>query len=212
MILFNKKIENRLQTKLKASKTGLFLSRFQPIHNGHLYVIEKMCEECDEVYICIGSSNKCKSLRNPLPIKEREMFVRKALEERGLNIEKVHVIQLPDWSMESKTDENKLWGKYLYFNVVSEMQKKYFTIYYSDNPKYIEKWFKSEIKKYVFIKSLKRDNIANGISATKIREALLNENYEYVKENCPKCVYDYRESLHVRLKLIADNPKDDYSM
>lgn len=39
-------------------KVGVFLARMQPLHNGHLALIEKMFEENDECLILIGSSDK----------------------------------------------------------------------------------------------------------------------------------------------------------
>ena len=38
-------------------KTGIILARFQPIHNGHLALIDKAIMENDEVYIFIGSAD-----------------------------------------------------------------------------------------------------------------------------------------------------------
>ena len=32
-------------------KVGVFLARMQPIHNAHLYMVEKACEECDEATV-----------------------------------------------------------------------------------------------------------------------------------------------------------------
>ena len=39
-------------------KIGVFLGRFQPIHNAHLRTIRKMLKENEEAYIVIGSSEK----------------------------------------------------------------------------------------------------------------------------------------------------------
>ena len=48
-------------------KIGVILARLQPIHNGHLALIEKAIQENDETYIFVGSANKFNK-RNPLPI------------------------------------------------------------------------------------------------------------------------------------------------
>ena len=47
-------------------KTGVILARFQPIHNGHLQLIKKACEENEQVLVIIGSIDKL-SKRNPIP-------------------------------------------------------------------------------------------------------------------------------------------------
>lgn len=36
-------------------KTGVILARFQPIHNGHLQLIKKACDENEQVLVIIGS-------------------------------------------------------------------------------------------------------------------------------------------------------------
>ena len=51
-------------------KTGVILARLQPIHNGHLELIEQACDECDRVFVFIGSADKFNK-RNPLPINLR---------------------------------------------------------------------------------------------------------------------------------------------
>ena len=47
-------------------KTGVILARFQPIHNGHLQLIKKACDENEQVLVIIGSIDKL-SKRNPIP-------------------------------------------------------------------------------------------------------------------------------------------------
>ena len=41
-----------------AKKYGVFLGRMQPVHNAHLFLVEKALEECDKVLIVLGSENK----------------------------------------------------------------------------------------------------------------------------------------------------------
>ncbi len=48
-------------------KLGLVLGRFQPLHYGHVHIMERAFSENDEVVICIGSAQKS----DPLPIGER---------------------------------------------------------------------------------------------------------------------------------------------
>ena len=59
-------------------KTGVILARFQPIHNGHLQLIKKACDENEQVLVIIGSIDKL-SKRNPIP-----WTIRKQLVERRL--------------------------------------------------------------------------------------------------------------------------------
>lgn len=63
-------------------KTGVILARFQPIHNGHLQLIKKACDENEQVLVIIGSIDKL-SKRNPIPWTIRKQLVEKVGMERG---------------------------------------------------------------------------------------------------------------------------------
>ena len=57
-------------------KTGVILARFQPIHNGHLQLIKKACDENEQVLVIIGSIDKL-SKRNPIPWTIRNLLKRR---------------------------------------------------------------------------------------------------------------------------------------
>lgn len=63
-------------------KIGVFLSRMQPLHIGHLGMIDKALSENDKVIILIGSSNKKETIRNPLGVEIRREILEEALEEK----------------------------------------------------------------------------------------------------------------------------------
>ena len=53
-------------------KVGVFLARMQPLHNAHLWLIDKALEENDKVLVVLGSENKVDMLRNPYNINLRK--------------------------------------------------------------------------------------------------------------------------------------------
>jgi cytidyltransferase-like protein len=55
--------------------TGLVLGRFQPLHPGHLRMIETAMYECDKVVVCIGSAQRAE----PFTIEERLEKMQKQL-------------------------------------------------------------------------------------------------------------------------------------
>ena len=65
----------------KPKKIGVFLARFQPIHNAHLYVIETALKECDHVAIMLGSSNKNNMPRNPFDFNLRYNLLMDSLKD-----------------------------------------------------------------------------------------------------------------------------------
>ena len=118
-------------------KTGVILARFQPIHNGHLQLIKKACDENEQVLVIIGSIDKL-SKRNPIPWSIRKQLVEKAIKDHSLH-EKTKIVELADLSDES--DNSHDWGFYLYSFIVSKINQSDFTIYYSDGFEIITSWF-----------------------------------------------------------------------
>lgn len=62
-------------------KTGLFIGRFQPFHNGHLSVVRQMEKECDSLIIAIGSAQYGFYPQNPLTGGERVEIITSVLKK-----------------------------------------------------------------------------------------------------------------------------------
>lgn len=192
-------------------KVGVFLARMQPLHNAHLFMINKALEENEKVLVVLGSENKVGTLRNPFDVSLREELLRKCFNDT--QNERIKIVTLPDWSMETDLDDEKTWGRYFYYNVVSKIGQKRFTLYYYDDLKILEGWFTdTEVYKYITYRTFERQSVLGGISSTKIRQALLDKNIDYVKEYCPKPVVDKFDYLSSYYKNVKENPKDDFSM
>ena len=175
---------------------GVILARLQPIHNGHLALISKAAEENDEVHVFIGSADKF-NLRNPIPISMRSELVKKAIEEEGLT--NVHIHWLDDLSDES--DNSHDWGFYLYSKIVTEIQQSNFTIYYSDGFEIITSWFPGFIlRNNVSLSLLARNATEDGISATKVREMIMNDD-EKLFNYVPECVWEARNGIKNLIEL-----------
>lgn len=176
-------------------KIGVVLARFQPIHNGHLALIEKACKENDHVLILIGSSDKLNE-RNPIPWTIRRELVTEAIAERGLI--NTSVEELPDLTDES--DNSHDWGFYLYASVVSKTKSPEFTIYYSDGFEIITSWFPGFLlRNCVSLSLLARNACEAGISATSVRDMILSDSLP--ESVVPKCVYEKRELIKAFLKV-----------
>jgi len=195
-------------------KIGVFLSRMQPLHIGHLGIIERALEENDKVIVLIGSKNKEGTNRNPLGFKIRKEILEEALEEKfGENYKgRIIVSGLPDWSMETDIDSNIEWGNYLYYNIVSIAEQKTMAIYFSDNKDIIDNWFDIKIRQRINLKLFERDKMFDAISSTKIREAFLQNNKEYVIKSCPNAVIKRYDKIKEILERVNENPKKDFIM
>lgn len=194
-----------------AVKYGVFLARMQPVHNAHLFMVNKALDECDKVLIVLGSENKVDMLRNPYDITLREQMLRECFNDE--QNEKITIVTLPDWSMESDMDSAEIWGRYFYYNVVSRIGQKRFSLYYSDDVAILDSWFNgTEVRQYITYRNFERSNIFEGLSATKIRQAFIDGNRDYINEFCPNSVasrFDYLASYY---KDVTENPREDFSM
>lgn len=194
-----------------AIKYGVFLARMQPVHNAHLFMVNKALEENDKVLIVLGSENKVDMLRNPYDIQLREQMLRECFDEE--QNKKISITTLPDWSMESDIDNAEIWGRYFYYNVVSRIGQKRFSLYYSDDPAILDSWFKNtEIYQYITYRNFERSSIFEGLSATNIRQAFIDDNREYIRKFCPKSVVNRFSYLVSYYKSVTNNPKEDFSM
>jgi bifunctional NMN adenylyltransferase/nudix hydrolase len=65
-------------------KYGVFIGRFQPLHNDHLQVILEGLKIAENIIILVGSANQARSIKNPWTFDERKTMIEDALiEETG---------------------------------------------------------------------------------------------------------------------------------
>jgi nicotinamide-nucleotide adenylyltransferase len=84
------------QKESNVLKRALFVGRFQPFHYGHLYAIEKILKECDELILVVGSAQMSHQPDNPFTAGERIEMIRAALNSAGISTEKYLIIPIPD--------------------------------------------------------------------------------------------------------------------
>lgn len=183
---------------------GVFVARFQPLHKSHKYLIDQSLKENEKTYVFIGSADKARTERNPLNIEERLGIFRKVFSDELIS-GKLFVVPLNDRTDETDSDTIS-WGNYLYEYITKEIGEKDFRIYYSDEPSIMLSWFSDELKEHIEFRFFDRKELFSELSATKIREALLNETDEgnkYLLENLPMQVYQLKDCLTNILKGIV---------
>ncbi len=198
----------------KTLKIGVFIARFQPLHKAHIYVIEKALKECDKLVIMLGSSNKENMPRNPFNFRLRKELLSESLGSEQ-DMTRIQIYQLPDWSEENLSNDDAVWGHYLYYNIVSRIGQKNFTLYYSDNPDTVKNWFDDEVNRFVSFCFFDRQKVFDGLSSTKIREALLNfteKDKKYLYKFLPEAVFERVEELREIILKVHSNPKKDFTM
>lgn len=164
------------------NKIGIILGRMQPFHNGHVWLIEQALSECDEVYIFIGSADKLNE-RNPYSIYDRINFV-----NNYFNVINSLVKIIPLNDLTNEDDINVNWGNYLYEQITKNIKQDNFILYTSENENFMKSWFSEDILNKIDIKYKYR---SLGISATAIRLAIAEKDFDFVSKYVPKNVLNY---------------------
>lgn len=76
-------------------KVALIVGRFQPFHNGHLYLLKKTLEAADKMILAVGSSNVLNE-DNPLSFEIRVKMLEKVIKEEGLSEKVLKIVPSPD--------------------------------------------------------------------------------------------------------------------
>jgi nicotinamide-nucleotide adenylyltransferase len=100
-------------------KRGFYIGRFQPYHNGHHAVLERIAQFVDEIIIGVGSAQLSHTPENPFTSGERVLMITRALASLGCPF---YVIPIED------VQRNALWAAH-----VRSMTPPFDTCY-SSNP------------------------------------------------------------------------------
>ncbi|PSQ35582.1 nicotinamide-nucleotide adenylyltransferase [Halobacteriales archaeon SW_12_69_24] len=98
---------------------GFYIGRFQPFHEGHDAMVERIAEEVDELVVGIGSADQSHTVRNPFTAGERIMMITKALVDLDLVTYAVPIEDL---------NRNSVWVSH-----VQSMSPR-FDVAFSNNP------------------------------------------------------------------------------
>lgn len=76
-------------------KSGIFIGRFQPIHEGHVAALKEAARQVETLYIFVGSANRTRSIKNPWTFEERMKMIVNAL--RGADVHNIEIHPLNDY-------------------------------------------------------------------------------------------------------------------
>ncbi len=86
---------------------GIYVGRFQPLHNGHLYCIRQALSRVDELIIVIAAAQYSHTERNPFTAGERYEMLFGTLKEEEISPSRFHIIPAFD------INDNALWVYHL---------------------------------------------------------------------------------------------------
>ena len=174
-------------------KVGLFVGRFQPFHRGHESIVRKMLEECDKVIIAIGSAQAASTESNPFRYDYRRSMIQKVFPEY---FNRIIILGITD---RTNPCDDESWGEYLLNTIYQNINLKPDAIYQGIEAKH-NHWFDSFD---IHIVNIDRGLLE--VSATEIRKAILEENFDYFKEYMPKALHSEFKNLREILKDVESN-------
>ena len=102
---------------------GFYIGRFQPFHNGHYSMVERIATDVDELVLGIGSAGDSHTTRNPFTAGERIMMITKSLVDFDIVTYAVPIEDL---------DRNSVWVSHV------QSMSPDFDVAYSNNPLVIQ--------------------------------------------------------------------------
>ena len=151
---------------------GLYLGRFQPFHDGHGTVVREALNHCKNLIIGIGSAQEGRTQRNPLTFVERGGIIY-ALTSFNTNIKIVPIYDRDEYA------DNASWGTYV-LDQVTNITGVRPTIVFEGTESTHEHWWDD-----AGVEVIKIDRAETPISATKIRQMLLDDDKEGFTNNMP---------------------------
>lgn len=85
-----------IYSSMKKYKVALFIGRFQPFHNGHLFSLNKCLEIADRVIVGVGSSQESGTESNPWNFETRKLMIESVLRGPTLRGSSSQVVGIPD--------------------------------------------------------------------------------------------------------------------
>lgn len=149
----------------------------QPVHNGHMQVINKILEEVDEIIIGIGSAQISHEIKDPFTAGERVVMISQALAEADVDPSRYYIIPMQDINF------NAVWVSHV------RMLTPPFSIVYSGNSLvkqlFLEEGF--EVKQPPLYDRLH-------LSGTEVRRRILED--ENWKELIPAAAADFISEIN----------------
>ena len=164
---------------------GFYIGRFQPYHNGHHSMVERISEEVDELVLGIGSADDSHTTHDPFTAGERIMMITKAVAEYDLT---TYVVPLED------INRNAVWVSHV------ESMCPDFDVAYSNNPLVVRLFEEAgiEVRQSPMFD---RDRL----EGSEIRQRMIDD--ESWRDRVPASVVEVIEEIHgiKRLQHVSDS-------
>lgn len=174
-------------------KFGLLCGRFQPVHKGHVELIREALNHCEHLIIAVGSAQESGTKKNPFDFKTRKELLRRSLWGLGA---RCTIIPVND---RAQCADDSNWGKYL-IKEIFEQTGIVPTINFSGAETIRSHWFDE-----VEIEQVEIDRNITPISATELRKAIIEDDYDTFASMAPNGLWLKYNFLRKTLKEIYND-------
>ncbi len=163
---------------------GFYIGRFQPFHNGHRSMVERIAEDVDELVLGIGSADNSHTVRDPFTAGERIMMITKSLVDTDLVTYAVPIEDL---------ERNSVWVSHV------QSMSPDFDVAYSNNPLVIQLFREAGIE-------IRQSPMFNRdvLEGSEVRERMINgDDWESL---VPEAVVEVVEEMDgiERIQMVSD--------
>ena len=152
---------------------AVYIGRFQPLHNGHLSVINKAQEIAKEVLVLVGSANASPSMRNPFTVKERMMLINKSADVQ-VGVLNDYTYEENQWLADVQYEVNEYINEYSKVCIIGHSKDE--SSYYL---KHFPQWDFIDVEYHEVI------------DATHIRDLMYQNKMAFIKGAVPSDVFEY---------------------
>ncbi|MBN9543203.1 MAG: adenylyltransferase/cytidyltransferase family protein [Alphaproteobacteria bacterium] len=173
----------------------VFFGRFQPLHYGHIHLIEHAFRLSNNLVMLCGSAQESRTIKNPMNFNEREAMIRECVKLKPY--QKLFIEPIADTKTDEEWREIALSVVYTITSNIKlnsdEMPKIAIVGYFKDESSYylniFPEWDLVEVENY------------NKISATNIRRALLDNQLSALEELLPEPALFEIKSIMAKLTI-----------
>lgn len=178
---------------MKPFKTGLIVGRFQHVHIGHEKLINIGLNLCDKLVIFVTYKDNKETNRNPYDIEYRIKLLN-IIYEKEIKENKLLIYPFKDINLEDGVTH--LWGQAIIDTYIEHMNIRPECIIYGKD-KNINKCFPPNIVSN--ITEIFVDRVTLQISATEMREYLINDDYDNWKKYANSKIHKEYSNIRERL-------------
>jgi bifunctional NMN adenylyltransferase/nudix hydrolase len=165
---------------------AVVIGRFQPLHYGQIFNIDKGLQVANKVVVLIGSAYNSISPKNPFTFQEREKMISEYYFHTNDN--RVFVEPLPD----NLYEENQ-WATDVQEAIRLHKPEGSDNVVLIGHEKDNSSYYLKNFPQWKFLETGKWPDKASGVDATKIRELFYKHDLRYVKGVVPPTTYSFLE-------------------